>query len=62
MNTSKIVLIAGVTLAALASPAQAQKPGDKIAGSYICVFDATVTRGGMLLLLPNVQHKAAKRS
>ena len=27
------------------TPAQAERPGDKIAGSYICVFKANVSRG-----------------
>ncbi|MEZ5681768.1 MAG: S8 family serine peptidase [Erythrobacter sp.] len=30
---------------AFAAPAQAQKTGDKIAGSYVCVFNKTVSRG-----------------
>lgn len=47
MKMTKIALVAGVTLAALAAPAHAQKAGDKIAGSYICVFDASVTRGNV---------------
>jgi hypothetical protein len=36
-------LIAALPLVALATPASAQRAGDKIADSYICVFDATVT-------------------
>ena len=35
--------LAALPLVALAAPASAQKAGDKIADSYICVFDATVT-------------------
>jgi subtilisin family serine protease len=33
------IAIAALPMVALATPAQAQKAGDKIAGSYICVFD-----------------------
>jgi subtilisin family serine protease len=41
-----ILAVAGVSLAALAIPAQAQVAGDKIAGSYICVFKkGSVGRG-----------------
>ncbi|QDP20571.1 S8 family serine peptidase [Sphingomonas xanthus] len=38
-------LIAALPLVALAVPAQAQKAGDKIPGSYICVFNKNVSRG-----------------
>lgn len=36
-------LVAALPLVALAAPASAQRAGDKIADSYICVFDASVT-------------------
>jgi subtilisin family serine protease len=46
MKKTALVAIAALPLIALASPAQAQKAGDKIANSYICVFDdAKVSRG-----------------
>jgi subtilisin family serine protease len=46
MKIKMLVALAALPLVALAGPAQAQKAGDKIAGSYICVFDsAKVTRG-----------------
>jgi subtilisin family serine protease len=41
-----ILIASGVSLAALAQPAQAQRAGDKIADSYICVFErGSVSRG-----------------
>ena len=40
MNKTLWVAIAALPMVALATPAQAQKAGDKIAGSYICVFDS----------------------
>ncbi len=41
-------LLAAAALLPLVSvtPAQAQRPGDKIANSYICVFKGNVSRGG----------------
>jgi subtilisin family serine protease len=41
-----VLIASGVSLAALAQPAQAQNRGDKIADSYICVFErGSVSRG-----------------
>ncbi|MFC7537769.1 S8 family serine peptidase [Sphingomonas sp. GCM10030256] len=38
--------VAALPLLAVAQPAQAERPGEKIAGSYICVFkDGAVSRG-----------------
>src|SRR5687768_9738214 len=46
MRKFAILAIAGLPLLALAQPAQAQQAGDKIAGSYICVFNkGSVSRG-----------------
>lgn len=46
MKIKMMVAIAALPMVALATPAQAQKAGDKIANSYICVFDAAkVSRG-----------------
>lgn len=46
MKMKSLIAIAALPLVALATPAQAQKAGDKIEGSYICVFDsAKVSRG-----------------
>ena len=45
MKIAAILAVAGLPLVALATPAQAQNAGDKIAGSYICVFDKSVSRG-----------------
>lgn len=46
MKMKMMVAIAALPLVALGTPAQAQKAGDKVANSYICVFDAAkVTRG-----------------
>ncbi|HSF12020.1 MAG TPA: S8 family serine peptidase [Erythrobacter sp.] len=45
MKLKMLVAIAALPMVALATPAQAEKPGDKIAGSYICVFkDEMVSR------------------
>lgn len=45
MKLTMMVAIAALPMVALATPAQAEKRGDKIAGSYICVFDdAKVSR------------------
>lgn len=48
--------LAALPLVALAAPASAQRAGDKIAGSYICVFDASVTASRV----PEVANAAAK--
>jgi subtilisin family serine protease len=46
MKKTLWVAIAALPMVALTTPAQAEKPGDKIAGSYICVFkDEMVSRG-----------------
>jgi subtilisin family serine protease len=44
MKKTMILFASATSLVAMAAPAQAQRAGDKIPGSYICVFDATVTR------------------
>ena len=45
MNIKSLALLAALPMVALATPAQAQKAGDKIAGSYVCVFNKSVSRG-----------------
>ena len=45
MKRLAIAAIAALPMVALAQPAQAQKAGDKIANSYICVFNKNVSRG-----------------
>ena len=46
MKLKYLSLIAALPLVAVAAQAQAERPGDKIANSYICVFKAnTVSRG-----------------
>ena len=46
MKLKYLSLIAALPLVAIASQAQAERPGDKIANSYICVFKANaVSRG-----------------
>ena len=46
MKLKYISLIAALPMIAVTSQAQAERPGDKIAGSYICVFkDNAVSRG-----------------
>lgn len=46
MKKTALAAIVALPLIALAGPAHAQRAGDKIAGSYICVFDANkVSRG-----------------
>lgn len=46
MKKKMLVALAALPMVALATPAQAQKAGDKIANSYICVFDSkAVSRG-----------------
>ena len=45
MKIKTLALIAALPMVAVAMPAQAQKAGDKIANSYICVFDKSVSRG-----------------
>lgn len=48
MKLKTIAAVAALPLVALATPAQAQKAGDKIAGSYICVFKkGAVSRGNV---------------
>jgi subtilisin family serine protease len=48
MRKLAYLAIAGLPLAALAQPAQAQEAGDKIANSYICVFNkGSVSRGNV---------------
>ncbi len=44
MKLKSLALFAALPMIALAAPAHA-KPGDKIANSFICVFDKTVSRG-----------------
>ena len=46
MTKLGILALAGVSAAAFAVPAQAQRAGDKIEGSYVCVFNkGSVSRG-----------------
>src|SRR5688572_13641860 len=46
MRKLAFLAIAGLPLLALAQPAYAQQAGDKVAGSYICVFNkGSVSRG-----------------
>ena len=46
MKKLSILAIAALPMVALAQPAYAQKAGDKIANSYICVFNkGSVSRG-----------------
>lgn len=45
MKKALLAAAAVLPLAALAQPAQAQRAGDKIDGSYICVFNTSVSRG-----------------
>ena len=45
MKTMLLAAVAALPLVAAASPAAAERPGDKIAGSYICVFNDNVSRG-----------------
>ena len=45
MNFKTLAVVAALPLVAMATPAQAQKAGDKIANSYICVFNGKVSRG-----------------
>ena len=46
MRKLSILAIAALPLTVLAQPAHAQNAGDKIAGSYICVFNkGSVSRG-----------------
>ena len=56
MNKVLLAASAIATIAAVA-PAHAQRPGDKIAGSYICVFNDSVGRGAV-----NDQANQAARS
>ena len=45
MKIKTMALLAALPMVAVATPAQAQKGGEKIANSYICVFDKSVSRG-----------------
>ena len=45
MKIKTAALLAALPMIAIATPAQAQKAGDKIANSYVCVFNKSVTRG-----------------
>jgi len=46
MRKLSVLAFAGLPLIALAQPAHAQRAGDKIAGSYVCVFNkGAVSRG-----------------
>ena len=45
MKKLALVALAGLPLVALATPAHAERPGDKIPNSFICVFDGSVSRG-----------------
>lgn len=45
MKKLAIAALAALPFVALATPAHAQKAGDKIANSYICVFNKNVSRG-----------------
>ena len=45
MKIKTMALLAALPMVAVATPAQAQKAGDKIANSYICVFNKNVSRG-----------------
>ncbi|AOL93028.1 S8 family serine peptidase [Porphyrobacter sp. LM 6] len=56
MTRQFIAIVASLPLLALAAPASAQRPGDKIPGSYICVFDGTITAGQV----PAAAQKAAE--
>lgn len=49
-------ILAALPLVALSVPASAQKAGDKIAGSYICVFNSSVTSDRV----PAVANDAAR--
>ena len=44
MNYKTLALLAALPMVAVAQPAEAKR-GEKIANSYICVFDGAVTRG-----------------
>ena len=45
MNVKTLAILAALPIIALATPASAQQKGEKIANSYICVFDKSVSRG-----------------
>ena len=45
MKKLTVAALAALPMLALASPAHAERPGDKIANSYICVFKGNVSRG-----------------
>lgn len=46
MTLKFLIALGALPMVALATPAQAQKAGDKIAGSYVCVFDKTKVAPG----------------
>lgn len=58
MTTRIIAILASLPLLAMAAPVSAQRPGDKIPNSYICVFDGTITAGQV----PAAAQKAAEAS
>ena len=45
MKAKTLAALAALPMLALAAPASAQQAGEKIANSYICVFDKSVSRG-----------------
>jgi subtilisin family serine protease len=47
MNLNTIALVMGLPLVAVAAPVSAQKAGDKIPESYICVFKPSVAPGSV---------------
>ena len=47
MRKQLLAATAALATLSVAQPAQAQKAGDKIAGSYICVFNNNVSRGSV---------------
>ena len=47
MKTKMLAALAILPLIAITAPAHAEAPGDKIANSYICVFNGNVARGNV---------------
>jgi len=45
MKAKTLAVLAALPMLAVAAPAHAQQAGEKIANSYICVFDKSVSRG-----------------
>jgi len=45
MKKLTVAALAAIPMLALATPAHAERAGDKIANSYICVFKGNVSRG-----------------